>query len=66
MADVVPNYSLEIQGIELERSQLMLNVQSQLYRIAQTEDEARRVGVNIAATREAISLLDKKIQQLKG
>ena len=65
MADVTPNYSLEIQGLELELGQLTLNVQSQLYRIAQTQDEARRIGVNIEATKEAITLLNQKIHSLK-
>lgn len=66
MADVTPNYSLEIQGIELERAQLVLNVQSQQYRIAQTLDEVRRINVNIAATKASIVALEEKITQLKG
>ena len=65
MADVIPNYSLEIQGLELELAQLTLNVQSQQYRIAQTQDEARRIDVNIDATRTAIDLLTQKINSLK-
>lgn len=66
MADVTPNYSLEVQGLELEKSQLSLNVQSQQYRIAQTADEVRRIEANIAATHTAIAALTEKIKQLKG
>lgn len=66
MADVIPNYSLEIQGLELEKAQLELNVKSQTYRIAQTQDEARRIGENIAATQTAIDALAEKITMLKG
>lgn len=66
MADVTPNYSLEIQGLALEKSQLELNVQSQQYRIAQTHDEVQRINVNITATRTAIAALDTKIDTLKG
>lgn len=66
MADVTPNYSLELQGLELEKSQLQLNVQSQLYRVAQTEDEIRRIMVNVDATKSAISGLDDKINTIKG
>lgn len=66
MADVTPNYSLEIQGLILEKSQLDLNVMSQLYRIAQTNDEVRRIEDNIAATKVASDLLTAKINALKG
>lgn len=66
MADVTPNYSLEIQGLVLEKSQLDLNVQSQLYRIAQTQDEVRRIEANIAATKVASDALSEKINALKG
>ena len=66
MSDVTPNYSLEVQGLELERAQLELNVKSQQYRISQTQDEVRRIEVNIAATQTAIAALAEKIQSLKG
>ena len=66
MPDVTANYSLEIQGLELESAQLQLNIKSQTYRIAQTQDEARRIGANIEATQAAIALLDEKIQSLKA
>lgn len=66
MADVTPNYSLELQGLLLEKSQLDLNVQSQLYRIAQTQDEVRRIEANIAATKVAGDALSEKINALKG
>ena len=66
MADVTPNYSLEIQGLLLEKSQLELNIQSQQYRIAQTLDEVKRINVNIEATKTAIDLLADKITTLKG
>lgn len=66
MADVTPNYSLETQGLLLEKAQLELNVQSQLYRIAQTQDEVTRITVNIEVTRTAIAALDTKIKSLKG
>lgn len=64
MADVIPNYSLEVQGLELERAQLKLNAQSQLYRIAQMQDEERRIEGNIEATKAAIDLLTDKINSL--
>lgn len=64
MADVIPNYSLEVQGLELERAQLKLNAQSQLYRIAQMQDEERRIEGNIDATKTAIDLLTDKINSL--
>ena len=66
MADVKPNYSLEIQGLELEQAQLELNIKSQRYRIAQTQDEVRRIEINITATQTAIDALAGKITQLKG
>ena len=66
MADVTPNYSLEIQCLELEQAQLQLNVQSQLYRIAQSQDEQARINVNIDATKVALDELFKKITLLKG
>lgn len=64
MADVLPNYSLEIQGLELEKAQLELNIQSQLYRIAQALDEVERINTNITATRTAVAALDTKIKAL--
>ena len=66
MADVTPNYSLEIQGLELEKAQLALNVLSQSYRIAQTHDEIARINTNIGATQTAIAALSEKIKSLKG
>ena len=66
MADVTPNYSLEIQCMELERAQLQLNIQSQLYRIAQMQDESTRITANIEATKVALLALDQKINSLKG
>ena len=65
MADITPNYSLEIQGLELEMAQLTLNVQSQQYRIAQTHDEVARINANIAATKLSITALAEKINSLK-
>ena len=66
MADVTPNYSLEIQCMELERAQLQLNIQSQEYRIAQMQDESNRITTNIEATKVALLALDDKIKSLKG
>ena len=66
MADVTPNYSLEIQCLELEQSQLNLNVQSQQYRIAQLQDESRRITENIVATKTALLTLNEKLTSLKG
>ena len=66
MADVTPNYTLEIQGLELEQSQLNLNVLSQQYRIAQIADESRRISENITATKTALLALADKINTLKG
>ena len=66
MADVTPNYSLEIQCLELEQAQLQLNVQSQLYRIAQSQDEQARININIDATKVALDELSKKLNSLKG
>ena len=66
MADVTPNYSLELQGLDLEKSQLELNIKSQQYRIAQTLDEVSRINVNIEATQNAIAALADKIKTLKG
>lgn len=66
MADVTPNYTLEIQGLELELSQLTHNILAQRLRIAQTADEVRRINDNIDATNTAISALSEKILSLKG
>ena len=66
MADVTPNYSLEIQCFELEQSQLQLNIQSQKYRIAQLQDESNRINDNIEATKVALVELGNKILSLKG
>ena len=66
MADVTPNYSLEVLCLELEQSQLLLNVQAQKYRIAQLQDESRRIGENIEATQKALIELGIKISSLKG
>lgn len=65
MADVTPNYSLEIQCLELEQAQLQLNIQSQKFRIAQLQDEASRIGANIEATKLALVDLGAKITSLK-
>ena len=66
MADLTPNYSLEVQGLELEMAQLELNIKSQMYRISQSQDEVQRITSNIVATRSAIDVLDTKITDLKG
>ena len=66
MPDVTPNYSLEIQGLQLELSQLKHNAMSQEFRIAQMRDEESRIEANIAATRTAIDALVDKIKTLKG
>lgn len=66
MADVTPNYSLEVQCLELEQSQLLLNIQAQKYRTAQLQDESRRIGENIEATQTALTSLGLKISSLKG
>ena len=66
MADITPNYSLEIQCMELEQSQLQLNIQSQKYRIAQLQDESSRIAENIKATKVALATLGEKIISLKG
>lgn len=66
MSDVTPNYSLEIQCLELEQSQLNLNIQSQQYRIAQLADESRRISENITATKVALIALGDKINSIKG
>ena len=66
MADVTPNYSLELQGLMLEKAQLELNMQAQQYRIAQTRDEVTRIEANIEATRESVALLTSKIDNIKG
>jgi hypothetical protein len=66
MADVVPNYNLEIMGLELERDQLVLNTKSQRYRIAQAHDEIARITVNINATETAITVIETKLKSLKG
>lgn len=52
--------------MELEKSQLELNVKSQQYRIAQMDDEVKRIKTNIAATHNAIDALADKINALKG
>ena len=64
MADVTPNYPLEVQGLQLEKAQLELNIQSQNYRIAQTRDEVTRIETNIEATKVAIAALQTKITNL--
>lgn len=64
MSDVNPNYQLEAQGLQLERAQLLLNIQSQEYRIAQTNDEIQRTKANIEATQKAVQEIDKKISNL--
>ena len=66
MADVIPNYSLEIQCLELEQSQLLLNIQSQKYRIAQLQDESQRINANIDATKVSLTALGEKLATLKG
>lgn len=66
MADVTPNYTLEIQGLELELSQFKHTIKSQEFRIAQMADEEGRIQANIEATRTAITLLADKIKTLKG
>lgn len=66
MPDVTPNYSLEVQRLELEKAQLELNIQSQTYRIAETKDEVNRINDNITATRVSVASLADKIKQLKG
>lgn len=64
--DVTPNYSLELQGLMLEKAQLELNMQAQQYRIAQTRDEVTRIEANIEATKTSVEALAEKINNLKG
>lgn len=64
MSDVIPNYDLEKQGMQLEKSQLQLNIQSQTFRIAQMHDEQSKIEANIVATKTAITELDKRIDSL--
>ena len=64
--DVTPNYSLELQGLMLEKAQLELNMQAQQYRIAQTKDEVTRIEANIEATKTSVEALAEKINNLKG
>ena len=64
--DVTPNYSLELQGLMLEKAQLELNMQAQQYRIAQTKDEVTRIEANIEATKTSVESLAEKINNLKG
>ena len=66
MSDVTPNYSLEIQGLELEEAQLKLNVKSQQYRIAQMNDEIERIEKNITATELAVEVISENLLKLKG
>ena len=65
MADVIPNYGLEIEGLELEHAQLTLNMQSQKYRISQMRDEETRIQTNIDATKTSLSALKSRIDKLK-
>lgn len=65
MSDVTPNYQLELQRLELEQSQLKLNIQSQQFRIAQILDERDRIEENIEATHKSVAELDKQITKLK-
>jgi hypothetical protein len=65
MADVMPNYDLELQRLELERAQLFLNIQTQEFRISQIKDETDRIKINIEATRVSIAELDKTIDNLR-
>ena len=65
MADVVPNYSLEIQILEVDLSQLNHSTLSQRLRIAQLQDEISRINANVEATKPAISAVQLKIKQLK-
>lgn len=66
MADVTPNYSLELQCLMLEKAQLELNIQAQKYRIAQAHDEISRIEANIEATRVAVAKITQTIDNLKG
>lgn len=66
MADVIPNYSLTIQGLQLEYAQLTLNIQAQGFRIAQSQDEISKIETNIEATKLALVTLADRISGLKG
>ena len=66
MSDVTPNYSLEIQGLELEKAQLELNMKSQQYRIAQMNDEIGRIMANITATGVSVNAISENLFKLKG
>lgn len=64
--DVIPNYSLERQRLELERAQFLLNIQSQTFRIAQAKDEIARIEENIKATKVTITELTATIDNLQS
>lgn len=66
MGDVVPNYSLAVQGLQLEYAQLTLNIQAQTFRIAQSQDEIMKIETNIEATKAALVTLADRIDGLKG
>lgn len=65
MADVIPNYELERQRIQLEIGQAKLSIQSQEYRIAQLLDEKSRIEVNITATHQSVAELEKQLSKVK-
>lgn len=65
MADVIPNYDLEYERLDLDISQLELNIKSQKYRIIEMEDEKNRITNNMEATQKSIEELKIKRDGLK-
>lgn len=53
--DLMPDYDLERARLELEISQLELNIKAMEYRKLQLNSELAQNDVNIAATNEAIA-----------
>ena len=64
MADAKPNYALERKRIELEKSQLLMNIQRSELRLFEMDDEKERLFENIEATKKAIDALDQRVEKL--
>jgi hypothetical protein len=66
MADVTANYELERLKLELQIQELTLGIKRGEVRVAEIEDEKRRIMLNRDATEKAIAEASTKLTKMGG
>ena len=64
MADIKPNYALEIRRLVNRKAKLQFNIDTYELNIAEKQAEIETNNDNIRSTREEIVKIDKQISEL--